>query len=121
VLRERIHHTRRELDAVSKELFKLHLRLAQDMSADDWDLIDGITTEKVLRTVDDVTAWHCKKFQHLHEAQHPPGPLDNKKTVVNQSEVPLEEAACSALSKGSGVCPRQGCPVWGGESNRGPT
>jgi hypothetical protein len=30
-----------KLDAVSKELFKLHLRLAQDLSADDWDLIDS--------------------------------------------------------------------------------
>jgi hypothetical protein len=26
-------------------LFKLHLRSAQDLSADDWDLIDHIMTE----------------------------------------------------------------------------
>jgi hypothetical protein len=43
-------------------------------------------------------ARHYKKFQHLHKAQHPPRPPDNKKTVVNLSEVPLEEAACSALN-----------------------
>jgi hypothetical protein len=76
------------------------MSLAQDLSADDWDLIHHITTEKVLRIADDVRARHCRKFQHLHKAHHPRRPPDNKKTVVNLSEVPLSEAACSALSKG---------------------
>jgi hypothetical protein len=46
------------LDAVSKELFKLHRCLAQDLSAHDWNLIDRITTEKVVRTADDIRARH---------------------------------------------------------------
>jgi hypothetical protein len=33
-------------------------------------------------------------------APHSPGPLDNNRTVNNLSGVPLEEAACFALSKG---------------------
>jgi hypothetical protein len=43
--------------------------------------------------------------------------LDNKKTVVNLSEVPLEEAACSALGKSlnfvvaQASCPFQRHPV----------
>jgi hypothetical protein len=74
--------------------------VAQDLFADDRDLIDHITTEKVVRTADDIRARHCRKFLHLHKAQHPPQPLDKRKTVVNLSEVPLEKAACSALSKG---------------------
>jgi hypothetical protein len=71
--------------------------LAQNLPANDWDLIDHITTE-VLRTTDDVRARHCRKSQHLHETQHPPHPPDNKKVVVNLSEVPLEEAACLAVA-----------------------
>jgi hypothetical protein len=90
----------KELDTLSKELFKLHLCLAQGLSADDWDLIDRITTEKILCTADNVRARHCRKFQHLHKAQHSPRPTDKKKIVVNLSEVPLDEEACSALSEG---------------------
>jgi hypothetical protein len=43
---------------VSKELFKLHLHLAQSLSVDDWDLINRITTEKVLCMADDIRARH---------------------------------------------------------------
>jgi hypothetical protein len=103
LLCERIHHTRQELDAVSKELFKLHLRLAQDLFADDWDLIDRITTEKALCTADDIRATLCRKLKHLHKTQHPPRPPENKKIVVNLSEVALKEAACLALSKGLNI------------------
>ncbi|XP_023723162.1 uncharacterized protein LOC111873027, partial [Cryptotermes secundus] len=71
-----------------------------DLSADDWDLIDRITSEKALHIADDVRARHYKKFQHLHEAQHTPSPPDSKKTVVNLSDVPLDEAAFWAMSKG---------------------
>jgi hypothetical protein len=53
-----------------------------------------ITETEVLCTVYDIRARHCKKFLQLHKTQHPPGPPDNL------SEVPLEEAACSALNKG---------------------
>jgi hypothetical protein len=42
----------------------------------------------------------CRKFMQLHKTQHPTGPPDTSRTVINLSGVPLEEAACSALSKG---------------------
>jgi hypothetical protein len=100
LLRERIHHTRRELDAVSTELMGLQQRLARYLSGGDWDLIDRITTEKVSRLAEEGKAKHCNKFQRLHRTQHPPLSPDNKKTIINLSKIPLEEAACSALSKG---------------------
>jgi hypothetical protein len=47
LLRERIHYTRRELDAVSKELLKLHLLLTSTLSAVDWDLFAlGISSQR---------------------------------------------------------------------------
>jgi hypothetical protein len=76
------------------------LRLARDLSGEDWDLIDHITIDKVSRLAEEGKAKHCKKFQRLHRTQHPPLPPDNRKTVINLSEIPLEEAARSALSKG---------------------
>jgi hypothetical protein len=45
LLWERIHYTRRELDAISRELFKLNLLLAHTLSAEDWDLIDIVFEE----------------------------------------------------------------------------
>jgi hypothetical protein len=36
----------------------------------------------------------------LHRTQNPPLPPANKKTIIDLSEVLLEKAACSALSKG---------------------
>jgi hypothetical protein len=80
-------------------LLKLHLLLASTLSAGDWDLIDRITNE-VLRLADDVRVRHCRKFMQLHKNQHPTGPPDTNRTVINLSGVPLEEAACSAMSKG---------------------
>jgi hypothetical protein len=40
------------------------------------------------------------KFMELHKTQQPTGPPDTSRTVINLSVVPLEEAACSALSRG---------------------
>jgi hypothetical protein len=56
--------------------------------------------DMVSHITEDGKAKHCKKFQRLHKTQHPPLPPDNRKIVINLSKVPLEEAACSALSKG---------------------
>jgi hypothetical protein len=78
----------------------LHLSLGNTLSAEDLDLIDRITTEKVLRITDYVRARHCRQFLHLHKTQHPSGPPDNSITVINLRKVPLEEAAYSILSKG---------------------
>jgi hypothetical protein len=87
------------VDSVSKDLFKIHLCLAQNFYADDWVLTDHIKTEKVLHTVDDVKSRHCRNFVQLHKVQHPPGPSD-KRTVISLSGLPLEEKDSLALSKG---------------------
>jgi hypothetical protein len=75
-------------------LLKLHLLLARTLSAGNWDLIDRITNEKILHLADDVRARHCRKFMQLQKTQHPTGPPDTSRTVINL------RAACSALSKG---------------------
>jgi hypothetical protein len=74
--------------------------LARDLSVEDWDLVDRITIDKVSRLAEEGKAKHCKKFQRLHNTQHPRLPTDNKKTVINLSKILLVEAARSALSKG---------------------
>jgi hypothetical protein len=40
--RERDHYASRQFDSISKDLFKLHLRLAKSLAAEDWDLIERI-------------------------------------------------------------------------------
>jgi hypothetical protein len=89
LLHESIHHTRLEPDVVSREMLEVCLCLAQG-------LIEQLKTEKVLCVTDGAKATHYRKFQLLHEAQHPP----TKKTVLNLSMVPLEESALSALGNG---------------------
>jgi hypothetical protein len=88
LLRERIHYTRRELDTVSRVFLKLYLLVVHTLSAEDWDLISRITSQ------------HCRNFLLLHKVQHPPGPPDSSRIVINLSGVLLKEAACSAQSKG---------------------
>jgi hypothetical protein len=56
------------LDVVSRELLESHLHLAQDLSADDWDLIEQLTTEKTSHVADKGEGRHFRKFQLLHEA-----------------------------------------------------
>jgi hypothetical protein len=69
------------------------------LAADDWALVDRITSEKASHVAAGDKAKHCGKFQRLHGAQHPAPSADNKKAVVNLSDVPLEDAAYSALGK----------------------
>jgi hypothetical protein len=83
-----------------RELLELYLRMAGDLSADDWSLIDHITTKKVARVAEEEKAKHCKLFQRLHKAQHPHFLPENRKTDVNLSAVPLEETDFLVLSKG---------------------
>jgi hypothetical protein len=100
LLRERIHHTRRELDEISRAMLALHLRLAGEFSADDWALLDRITFGEASHVATADKARQSGKFQKLHGAQHPAPLADNRKAVVKLSDVPLEDAAYSALSKG---------------------
>jgi hypothetical protein len=46
-----------------------HLCLAVELSTDDWDLTDHITTEKISHTVGENKTRHCRKFCCLHKAQ----------------------------------------------------
>jgi hypothetical protein len=80
-----MHYTKRELHAVSKELFKLHLLLARTLSAGDWDLIT-VSPTKVLHLADDVRARYCRKFMQLHKTQHSTGPPDTSRTSLTSAD-----------------------------------
>jgi hypothetical protein len=99
VIRERIHHTRRELDEISRALLALHLRLAGELSADDWAFFDHITSEKASHDTADDKARQCGKLQKLHGAQHPAHFADNRKAVIILSDVPLVDVVYSALGR----------------------
>jgi hypothetical protein len=74
--------------------------LAGELSAEEWALLDRITFEKASHVAAGDKARQCGKFQKLHGAQHLAPLADNRKAVVNLSDVPLVEAAYSALGKG---------------------
>jgi hypothetical protein len=80
-------------------LLRLHLRLAGELSASGWPLLDCITFNRVSQVVADDKARQCSKFQQLHRPQHLAPQADNK-MVINCSSVSLEDAACSALGEG---------------------
>jgi hypothetical protein len=62
--------------------------------------VENTIQQKEVRIADDVRTRLCRKLLQFHKTQHPPGPPDNSMTVINFSEVWLEDAACCALSKG---------------------
>jgi hypothetical protein len=93
LLRERIHHSRCELDSTSQELLEIHILMAGALSEPDWTLIDRLTFEKASGIDEDSKARQFDKFLHLHEKQHPV-PLASKETVVNLNGKPLRIQPC---------------------------
>ena len=71
LLRERIHHNRRELDSTSRELLNTHLRIANLLSESDWALMDQNTLIKAKRVGENSKATQLKKFTRLQTKQHP--------------------------------------------------
>jgi len=90
LLRERIRHTRRRLDTVSKELFHLHHLLASSHAT--WLGYEGEWTTAQASA----TTKQKRKFEHLHGTQHP---VDTDRVVVNLSDKVLDAAAIAVLSK----------------------
>jgi hypothetical protein len=70
------------------------------LAADDWALLDRITLEKASHVAAGDKARECGMFQKLHGAQHPAPLAVDRKAVVKLSDVPLEDAANSALGRG---------------------
>src|SRR5215469_1292483 len=99
LLRERIHHNRRELDHTSRALLQVHLRLASLLSESDWSLIDRLTFNKATRTGEDSKASQLQKFTRLHETQHQ-NIRKPKDTVINLSGHILDDGLHSLLQKG---------------------
>ncbi|XP_046405042.1 uncharacterized protein LOC124170364 [Ischnura elegans] len=62
--------------------------------------IDRITNESASRTYSSSTSKQKKKFQHLHERQHPQPPNNKEKLICNIAGIQLSDAATSVLAKG---------------------
>jgi hypothetical protein len=99
LLRERIHHKRKELDATSRDLLVIHLHLASTVSEPDWNLIDYLTSDKAACTGETKRSKQCQKFIRLQKTQHS-GPEFRGETVVKLSNKPLDDSLHCALQKG---------------------
>jgi hypothetical protein len=99
LLRERIHHKRRELDNTSQDLLKKHLLLASVLSNLDWSLIDQLMFNKAAQVGEDSKAGQIRKFTWIHKTQHPTTKT-SKETVINVSGQMLDDGVFSLLQKG---------------------
>ena len=97
-LAKRIHHNRRELDNISRELLDIHLRLASVLSKSEWSLIDQLTFKKATRLGEDSKARQLRKFTRLHKTQHPTTKT-SKETVIKLSGRMLDDGLSSLLQK----------------------
>ena len=95
LLRERIHHDRKELDATSRDLLVIHLQLASTLSESDWNLIYRLSADKATRIGETNRFRQCR----LHKTQNPRSELRGE-TVVNLRNKPLDDGLESALQKG---------------------
>lgn len=78
------------LDEIHRALLRLHLRLAGELSAVDYTLLDRITFDRISQVAPDNKSGQCCKFQRLLRALQ----ADiNKRTVINLSSDPLEDVA----------------------------
>jgi hypothetical protein len=100
LLCERICHTQRRLDTVTKELFHLHQLLSGTLTSYNRDLVDNWTMAQACNLQATTTTKQKRKFEHLHGIQHPVDQIDANKVVINLSSKDLEPAAVSILSKG---------------------
>jgi len=85
LLRERIHHNRRQLDSTSRELLNTHPRIANLHPESDWAGIDQNTLIKAKRVGENSKARHLKKFTRLQTKQH-----QTTKTI-NESVIKLSD------------------------------
>jgi len=87
------------LDNISRELLKIHLRLASVLLERDWSLIEQLTFNKATRLGEDCKTRQLQKFTRLHKTQHPTTKTTTD-TVINLSDQKLEDGAVSLLQKG---------------------
>jgi hypothetical protein len=98
LLRERIHQNRRELDNISRELLKIHLRLARVLFKSNWSLIDQLTFKKAARVGEESKGRQLRRFARPHKTQHP-NIKTSKETVMNHSGQTLDDGVSSLVQK----------------------
>ncbi|XP_046405294.1 uncharacterized protein LOC124170543 [Ischnura elegans] len=100
LLRERVHHTRLSLHRCSEELYKIHLQWRSSLNATDWDKIEKITYFTSQNVEITARKTQIKKFDKLHNMQHPSDQHLRDRSVVNLTERVLDDATTSVISKG---------------------
>ncbi|XP_071438575.1 uncharacterized protein [Hetaerina americana] len=92
---------RYQLDRVSQELYRLHLELSCILNKEDWETIDNITNILSTKNFTSSKETQTKKFNKLHQVQHPstPGP-EKDPVLINLTNQTLSEDIASILTKG---------------------
>ena len=101
MLRVRIQNTRRELAFNDKELLSLHLRISNHLTNSDWNKIDEITYDRLLKTMEMDSNRLKEKFSKISVSQKETH--NNRfieRTVVNLTDRVLTEEETSVLAKG---------------------
>ena len=98
LLRERIHHNRKELALLDKRLLHIHLNISNRMAKTDWQKFDSISYHSMEKQMDINTERQRNKFNRLL----PPEPSLSvpSRTVINLSEHQLTDDQTSILAKG---------------------
>ncbi|XP_046994258.1 uncharacterized protein LOC124606320 [Schistocerca americana] len=105
IVKERIRHTRYELDMNARLLFSCHLFLAEVLSPLDWEWVDMTLAAHQRANLSRTTAKQADKFERLNRDQGTTGSNGIHRTVINFSDKELDEATISALSKGLNFAP----------------
>ncbi|KAG8237995.1 hypothetical protein J437_LFUL017715 [Ladona fulva] len=100
LVRERINHTRRQLDDVAQKLYQLHLLLASFLAPRDWEHIDVSTTAQAEIASRDVTERHHQNYDKLNSKKLESIQTEIDRTIVNLTNEDLDDATKSILAKG---------------------
>lgn len=100
ITQERIQATRFQLNALNVAAFKLHLKLAKEMSSADWDLFSRILYARVNKEFKSTKERQKRKFDHLQRYVDGRSKEDDSRAVINLSSKQIDPAVYSALSRG---------------------
>ncbi|XP_072401183.1 uncharacterized protein [Diabrotica undecimpunctata] len=104
LIREAIHDTRRDIDKVNSELLELHLVLSNSLHPILWNTLETLSNFRAETNADLTKIKQLKKFNSLTAEQRPrkkeTPPTETHKLVYNFSNLELNEATTSVLSKG---------------------
>ncbi|XP_075980176.1 uncharacterized protein LOC142979382 isoform X1 [Anticarsia gemmatalis] len=106
LLRQLIRNKHSELNRIHSELYVLHVKCSVSLSREDYDLCDRVTYLQASRTFELCSETHERKFskeynrRYVEKNTSPAVPDPLTKTVVNLSNVSLDQPTMNILAKG---------------------